>query len=275
MISRAEEEFILDRARIPEHIPSLMRWVSGGEAYLDSGYLTYAGEDWIIFVGYPLVEGAPVEEALHRAMARASPRRAFVIAPTMPSSLPCQERETDWYYTLELGGLSLGKSLRYRVRKASRTLRVERGGVSSEHRRMVKEFLETEKPGKRVEELFRRLPGYASEAGSCVVLNALDRDDNLAAFYLVEVSPRDFAAYLIGCYSRKNPVPGASDLLFHEMIALAREMDKGYINLGLGVNPGIRKFKEKWGGRPTIKYESCYWDVDQAKALELMRRWGH
>ncbi|MFZ3090961.1 MAG: hypothetical protein WA240_10125 [Nitrospirota bacterium] len=32
------------------------------------------------------------------------------------------------------------------------------------------------------------------------------------------------------------------------MINLAKEHGKGYINLGLGVNNGIRRFKEKWGG---------------------------
>lgn len=275
MISRAEEELILSRARIPEHIPSLMSCISGGEAFLDAGYLTYAREDWIIFVGYPIERGIPMKEALSRVLARKSPVRVFVIAPEISPALPCRERETDWYYTIKLKGYSLKKSLRYRVRKASGALRVERGEVSSEHGELVKEFLETEKPGTRVEELFQRMPEYASLSESCVVLNALDRDGKLAAFFLVEVSPRDFAAYLIGCYSRRNPVPGASDLLFYEMIALAEEKNKKYINLGLGVSPGIRKFKTKWGGKPAIRYESCFWDVAQNKALELMMRWGH
>jgi hypothetical protein len=38
---------------------------------------------------------------------------------------------------------------------------------------------------------------------------------------------------------------------------MAREYGKGYINLGLGVNPGIRRFKEKWGGKPSLPYEFC------------------
>ena len=33
----------------------------------------------------------------------------------------------------------------------------------------------------------------------------------------------------------------ASDLLFFEMVNMAKEYGKGYINLGLGVNPGIRR----------------------------------
>jgi hypothetical protein len=35
------------------------------------------------------------------------------------------------------------------------------------------------------------------------------------------------------------------------------EYDKRYIHLGLGVNEGIRRFKAKWGGRPTHPYQMC------------------
>jgi hypothetical protein len=38
---------------------------------------------------------------------------------------------------------------------------------------------------------------------------------------------------------------------------MARESGKAYVQLGLGVNPGIRRFKEKWGGKPTLPYEHC------------------
>ena len=37
--------------------------------------------------------------------------------------------------------------------------------------------------------------------------------------------------------------PHASDLLFLEMINLAKEHKKDYINLGLGVNEGIKGLK--------------------------------
>ena len=38
---------------------------------------------------------------------------------------------------------------------------------------------------------------------------------------------------------------------------LTREQGKGVIHLGLGVNKGIRRFKEKWGGIPFLNYEFC------------------
>ena len=52
-------------------------------------------------------------------------------------------------------------------------------------------------------------------------------------------------------------VPGASDLLLREMVNLAHAEGKKTINLGLGINTGIRRFKEKWGGVPFLPYTSA------------------
>jgi hypothetical protein len=41
------------------------------------------------------------------------------------------------------------------------------------------------------------------------------------------------------------------------LIQLSAEFKKRYIHLGLGVNEGIRRFKTKWGAKPTRRYEMC------------------
>jgi hypothetical protein len=41
------------------------------------------------------------------------------------------------------------------------------------------------------------------------------------------------------------------------MVNLAQAEGKKAINLGLGVNAGIRRFKEKWGGVPFLPYASA------------------
>jgi hypothetical protein len=42
----------------------------------------------------------------------------------------------------------------------------------------------------------------------------------------------------------------------------------------LGVSEGIRKFKEKWGGVPFLKYESCSYDTGYTGTLERFKAWG-
>jgi hypothetical protein len=46
-------------------------------------------------------------------------------------------------------------------------------------------------------------------------------------------------------------------LLLAELIKLSREYGKDCIHLGLGISNGIRRFKEKWGGKPSLSYQMC------------------
>jgi hypothetical protein len=47
-------------------------------------------------------------------------------------------------------------------------------------------------------------------------------------------------------------------------------MNKAYIHLGLGVNEGVRRFKEKWGGKPTIPYEMAGITLKGRSLLDLL-----
>jgi hypothetical protein len=117
------------------------------------------------------------------------------------------------------------------------------------------------------------MPDYIAGCESALVLNARNSRGNLSAFFVVECAAERFDTYVLGCYSKKHYIPHASDLLFAEMIDHARERGKSEINLGLGVNAGIRRFKTKWGGLPYLNYEfcECYYGLpEQLSVLEMM-----
>ena len=115
------------------------------------------------------------------------------------------------------------------------------------------------------------MPQYVASARHAFVLNAWGLKKNLAAFYVVDFAAKDFANYIIGCYSKNNYVIGASDLLMAELIKMSSEHGKGYIHLGLGVSRGIRRFKEKWGARPTRSYKMCELVFKKRLILEVIR----
>lgn len=277
MITPEEEHYILSRAYVPEHIVSLMAILSKGEPFLIEGYLCLWKGNWLIFVGYPLSDNFKIEnfeKTLKGAIKRFQPDYTWCIAPEMPPSLiqSCQERESDEYYRLDLGKGEIKKDLRRAVNKASGELTVQRGReILKEHSNLISEFIEKERPNPRVSELFLSMPEYINHSKTSVVLNAWDKKGNLSAFYIVELAAERFAAYVVGCYSKKNYVPHASDLLFFEMLNLAREYGKSSINLGLGVNKGIRRFKEKWGGLPFLRYEFCEYRGRYPTALKLLK----
>ncbi len=78
--------------------------------------------------------------------------------------------------------------------------------------------------------------------------------DTLSAFTIMDLGSTDYAFYLFNLRSATRYVPGASDILFFEMVKRAQNSGKRAVNLGLGVNTGIRRFKEKWGGTPFLPY---------------------
>jgi len=263
MITPEDEKYILARAYVPEHIVSLMASISRGEPFFTDDYLGFVKDNWLILVGYPLDENFSLERCervLKQVTETFKPEYVWFIGPEIPVSLLefCTERETDQYYRLDLEQTKIKPSLQRMVDKASQELTVQRGhSISKEHEVLILELLKREKLLPRVRELYRAMPNYVAQSSNAYTLNALTKNGKLCAFYVVELGAKNFSTYLLGCHSKNRYVPHASDLLFFEMMKLTQEHGKNIINLGLGVNTGIRRFKEKWGGIPFLRYEFC------------------
>ena len=273
MLTRQEEDSIREMAYVPEHVIPLMVGISRAEPFFQEDHLFFLKDDGMILVGYPLgkefQEGAfsAVWATLHEKF---QPATTWFIAPRIPETLLSRVRgkEADEYYRLDLADFGVKRSLQREVEKTARVLRVERDRQwSAEHTLLTREFLERENLAPRVRELYLRMPQVLAHSDTSMTLNARDAKGNLSAFFVVELAARRFAAYVVGCYSLGHYVPHASDLLFHEMIGLARERGKEYLHLGLGVSPGIRRFKKKWGGVPCLPY--CAGEISPAEKTAL------
>ena len=277
MMTPEEDEYVLTRAYVPEHIVSLMVLLSKGEPFLMKDYLGYGKDNWLILVGYPLdgnFSQQRAEGVLKQAIDTFRPEYLWFIGPEIPPSLfeVCRERETDQYYRMDLNQNSPKPSLQRIVDKVSKELAVERGHlISKEHETLIAEFLKREKVPSRVRELYLTMPDYVAHSSSSFVLNARDRRGRLCAFFVVELAAKQFATYVLGSYSKKDYAPHASDLLFLEMINLTREQGKKMIQLGLGVNRGIRRFKEKWGGTPFLPYEFCECFYGTTRTISMIK----
>lgn len=262
-----QEAYVLAHAYVPEHIPGLMRGISGAPSLLIDDHLVFAGERWLIFVGYPLdgsFSAGRCEQAVARARSACQPQALWFIGPEIPPSLAaiCQDRESDVYYRLDLPA-TVKSAPRRAARSAAAMLSVSVGrAFTHEHLALTDELMERQSLAQQplspiVEALYRAMPAYLARTPSATVLEARSRSGALAAFYVVEEAAPAFDTYVLGAYSRRVYVPYASDLLFSAMIQRAQARSKPAINLGLGVNDGIRRFKEKWGGAPYLAYEAC------------------
>jgi hypothetical protein len=277
MITPTDEEYVLARAYVPEHIVSLMALISKGEPFLIEDHLVFVKDNWLILVGYPLdgnFSKERCEKILEQSFSTFRPEYLWFIGPELPPSLlsSCKERQTDQYYSLDLGHTGLKASLQRAADKASKELIVERAhSISKEHDALITEFLKREKVPPRIKELYRSMPDYIAHSSSVFALNAWNKKGKLCAFYVVELAAKNFSTYMIGCHSKKHYVSHASDLLFLEMIKVTQEHGKNVINLGLGVNEGIRRFKQKWGGVPFLNYEFCERFYGYTRTVSLIK----
>jgi hypothetical protein len=277
MLTPEEEAHVLSKAYVPEHIVSLMVPISKGEPILKEDHLGFVKDNWLIFVGYPLDGSFSLERCeriLKQAVETFRPEYLWFIGPEIPASLldACKERETDQYYRLDLDQTKLKPSLQRMAEKAFKEITVERShSISKEHEALIDELLKREKLPPRVRELYRAMPDYVAHSSTACVLNGRDKKGKLCAFFIVELGAKNFSTYVLGSHSKKHYVPHASDLLFLEMIKLTLERGKNTINLGLGVNEGIRRFKEKWGGIPFLDYEFCERYYGYTRTVSLIK----
>ena len=277
MLTPQEENYILAHAYVPEHVFGLITSLSDGEPFLIDDHLCCHRDDWIIFIGYPLqnrFDVADLEAVLEKIQSIFKPDRISLIAPALPDRLvhDCRERDSDFYYILDTRNPVIRSPVKRNLRKAARRLTVEcADNMGDAHQVLMHEFLRNVNPPVRVRNLLLKMPQYVGSEPKSYVLNAWCDDDLLAAFYVVDFAAQKFADYIIGCYSKQHYVLGASDLLLMALIKTSKEKNKRYIHLGLGINQGIRRFKEKWGAIPDRNYEMCELVIKKSLIREAIR----
>jgi hypothetical protein len=278
LLTPADERRALAQATVPEQIPSLMATISGAAPFLIEEFLCFAGDSWVIFIGYPLgtrFSAVHCDELVAGVLEHYHPEYLWFIGPEIPPSLArsCSVRRSDHYLRLDLAHTKINPSLQREVNQAARALTIERARTfTPEHQSLVNELMDREELPLMIAALYRAMPDYVGHNDTAYTMNARDAQGRLTAFFVVDIAAIQFDTYLLGCHSKEHYAPHASDLLFAEMIAFARERGKPDINLGLGVNEGIQRFKMKWGGRPYLAYEFCECHYGLPRPLSILDR---
>jgi hypothetical protein len=196
-------------------------------------------------------------ESLDEAKARFKPTVVSLVAPAVAGALKdCASSPPDEYYRLDLSHLVVPHKTRNMLKRARRDMSACIGKFGKEHERLVNDLIRSRRFDNAMQFIFNRLPEYV-KCDTSVVFDARTTGGDLAAFTIAEYGAMQYAFYMFNCRSCNHSVPGASDLLFAHVVERAQAEGKRYINLGLGINPGIAFFKRKWGASPFLKYASC------------------
>lgn len=278
MITVVQEEHIERHAYVPEHVPAYVTAISQTEAFLFGGYIAYAKQGHLILVGYPLGETFDekrMEAALEEAVERLNPESVSLMAPSIPASLEKGGHPpSDHYYRLDLSAVPISQKLRNMLQRAGRELTLgENAHFDEEHREMVEAFLKTHSVDDATRFIFQRIDQYLSSSKTARIFDARTSGGELVAFDIADFKPRDYALYMFNFSSDVRYVPGASDILLARVIEQAKTAGKQYINLGLGINPGVTFFKEKWGGVAFLPHAFCLYNPARKGFLEMILQW--
>lgn len=257
MLTNDERQIIYQHAYLPEHLTDYVEAVSGAKPFLIEQFLCFHRHRHVVFIGYPLGdEKADIQKAYTAACRKFEPSTvALICGESWTPEEDHQKQPADMYYRLKLPHEDVRADVAYMVRRAAKELAFRKGKFSIEHRKLIKAFMRSQDLTKEQRHIFKHIPEYLKRSPGAHLLE-VRKENTLVAFTVVDTGAADYAFYMFNFRSSKAHVPGASDLLFHEMVKLAENERKKAINLGLGVHAGIRRFKEKWGGVPFLAYNS-------------------
>jgi hypothetical protein len=249
--------------------------ISQTEPFLFDDFLAYANHQRLIFVGYPLEQAFDEKRMgknLEKAVRRFKPRNVALTAPVLPTSLRnIAHPPSDHYYRLDLSSISVSQKLRNMLKRAGRELSVKKNtDFDEEHQQMITEFLKAHPVEEATGFIFNKIDEYLSSSPNVWVLDARNERDELVAFDVAEFTPKDYALYMFNFGSDARYVPGASDLLLSEVIQEAKTAGKKFINLGLGINPGVAFFKKKWGGVVFLPYAFCLYEPSRREEMDSL-----
>ena len=262
MITPAQAAHIKARAYVPEQVPAYVTAISKMEPFLLGDFVAYANRERLILVGYPLSERFNPDRlarALDEARLQFNPNVVSVTAPGTPAVwADWAQSPADSYYRLDLNTLSISQKLRHMLRRAGREVTVSQvDRFGREHQKLIKDFRRARPLDKATQAIFSQIPDYV-RTDTARIFEARNGRDDLIAFDVAEFGARHYAFYMFNFRSRQRYVPGASDLLLSKIIEQARIEDKQYLNLGLGINPGVTFFKTKWGAVPFLAHIACW-----------------
>ena len=252
-------------AVVPEQVVAYVSAVAGSRPRMVGPCIGYDSEGEFVLVGYPLHdprdEGA-MAEAVEQALRIPGLRRVTVIGPARPASAPAGSRvEEDWYYALPVPPPEPAQKLRNLLRRASRDLAVERGSPWGEdHLNLVRRYLDERPLAAGTRHIFARLSGYLAASPGSLLLSARLADGRLAAFAVGEFASLHTALFMFCFRDARLAPPGSSDLLLSGLLEEAGRRGHRRMNLGLGVNAGIRFFKRKWGAVDFLPFVQVTWE---------------
>jgi hypothetical protein len=252
-------------AVVPEQVVAYVSAVTGSKPRMVGSCIGYDSGGELVLVGYPLhdpLDESAMTEAVTLALQIEGLRRITVIGPVRPKSAPAGSRlEQDCYYAIPVPPPRPAQKLRNMLHRASRELTLEPGRRCGEdHMRLVQRYLDERPLAPGTRRIFGHLQSYLAASPGSLVLSARLANGRLGAFVVGEFASFHTAFFMFSFRDLRWAPPGSTDLLLSALLDEAAHRGHIRMNLGLGINEGIRFFKGKWDPVSFLPYVQVTWE---------------
>lgn len=258
MLTDREKKDVYRHAYLPEHLVDYVCAINNARPHLIENHLCFTRNRHMLFVGYPLNRSLAtnIHSSFQKAISTFQPATATLFAENLghPEAAISIEAADDYYF-LPLPPPPTPAALSYMVRRARKETDLSTAPFGAAHQALIDQFLATNTLSRRQRLSYERMGHYCRTTPTVKLLQATCAGA-LVAFSVVDFGSALHAFYQFHIRNAERYVPGCSDLLFDEMLYQAQRQGKTGINLGLGTLHGIRRFKQKWGGRPFFKHQA-------------------
>jgi hypothetical protein len=252
-------------AVVPEQVVPYVSAVAGSRPRMVGSCIGYDSGGEFVLVGYPLhdpLDESAMTEAVTLALQLPGLRRLTVIGPARPKAAPAGSRlEEDCYYAIPVPPPRPAQKLRNMLRRASRDLTLEPGRRCGEdHMGLVQRYLDERLLAPGTCRIFGQMQSYLAASPGSLLLSARLADGRLAAFAVGEFASLHTAFFMFCFRDSRLAPPGSADLVLSGLLDEAAQRGHRRMNLGLGINEGIRFFKGKWGLASFLPYVQVTWE---------------
>lgn len=257
-------------AVVPEQVVEYVRAVAGSTPRMFADCVGYVSGSSLVLIGYPLdrpLEQAGLASAVDAALEAPGLGHIRVIGPARPPQAPTDAEcaRADAYTALPIPPPAPGPKLRNTLRRARRELHLACGReYDRAHAALVRSYLNERALAPGTRRIYERLGAYLEASPDSRVVSARLADGRLAAFGVGEYAPLAIAFFMFCFRDRAIAPPGSADLVLSGLLEEAARRGQTRMNLGLGVSPGIRFFKAKWGAEAFLPHVETSWRVDTA-----------
>ncbi len=273
-------QYINAQAITPDQLLPYVAAVSNMQSELIDDYVVHSKDGNVVLVGYALHDAhntAALNDVIEKICAKLNVLNLTVLAPVRPSIAPNNAISSahDAYWILPIPAPKPQVKVRNMLTRATSEVDIIKshgqGAWSSAHQEMMLNYICNKNMDAALCTILQRLSTYIMISPQVELFSAYSKDTHeLLACAVADFSSFSTAFYMFA-FRQVYASPGVADALLYALFNAANAHGHSQCNLGLGINDGIKFFKQKWGAKATIPFVQTKWQIESPKKTWFSR----